>query len=307
MVTLSAWVNSWIERRSIRLATQTISGYRTIHRKYIESSSVGQILIGDLTPEDLIVLLSPILALGYSRQAQLTQILINAALKDAARRRIIQWNPMESVDRIHHRKRETAWLSTDEAGKLLKCAKDAADPYYIAWILGFCCGLRRGELLGLKWSDIDFTASVMQIRRQRIRVDGKILETPPKSDSSIRDIPLSDFVIDALRDVRRIGAEYVVERDGKAATDKMLEAALDAAIDRAEVRRITLHGMRHTMAATAATTGIPIKTLQSILGHAQYTTTADIYAHVDRAAVISAAKAITDATIMGIGARLEIA
>ena len=147
----------------------------------------------------------------------------------------------------------------------------------------------------------------MQIRRQRIRVEGKILETPPKSDSSCRDIPLSDFVVNALRDARRIGAEYVLEHNGNAATDKMIEAALDAAIDRAEVRRITIHGMRHTMAATAATSGIPIKTLQSILGHAQYSTTADIYAHVDRTAVINAAKAITEATIIGICARLEIA
>ena len=304
MVTLTQWINSWIERRSIRLAPQTISGYRTILRKYIASSDVGMTQIGDLTPEELIVLLSPILANGYSRQAQLTQILINAALKDAVRQRIIPWNPMDCVDKIHHRKRSAVWLSADEAIQLLECARIAGDPFYPAWVLGLCCGLRRGEILGLKWSDIDFTASTMHIQRQRIRVEGRILETPPKSDSSNRVIPLAEPVREQLRRIRRIGAVYVLEQNGEPLTDKALEHGLEMAVDRAGVRRITLHGMRHTMAATAATQGIPIKILQSIMGHAQYSTTADIYAHVDRSAIIDAVETVAKSTLC---ARLEIA
>lgn len=304
MVTLERWVSSWVERRSIRLAPSTISSYRRLILKYIKPSPTGAMGIDELAPEDLIVLLSPILAAGYTRQAQLTQILINAALKDATRQRIIQWNPMECVDRIHHRKRATAWLSAEEAVQLLDRAREAQDPFYLAWILGLCCGLRRGEILGLKWADIDFTGSTMHIQRQRIRVDGRILETPPKSDSSNRFIPLADQVREQLRQSRRIGAEYVLEIAGKPLSDKALEHALDTAIDRAGIRRITLHGMRHTMAATAATNGVPIKILQTIMGHAQYTTTADIYAHVDRSAVIDAVETVAKTTLC---ARLEIA
>ena len=304
MVTLERWVNSWIERRSIRLAPATISSYRRLVLKYITPSPTGQMQIDQIAPEDLIVLLSPILAKGFTRQAQLTQILINAAMKDATRQRVIPWNPMECVDRIHHRKTATAWLTADEAEQLLDSARDAGDPLYTAWILGLCCGLRRGEILGLKWSDIDFAGSSMHIQRQRVRVDGRILETPPKSDTSNRIIPLADQVREHLRQMRRIGAEYVLEHDGQPITDKILEHGLDVAICRAGVRRITLHGMRHTMAATAATNGVPIKILQAIMGHAQYTTTADIYAHVDRTAIINAVQTITKATLC---ARLEIA
>ena len=103
MVTLANWVQSWIERRTIRLRPSTISGYKGSLRRYIIPSPVGSMPLNEIAPEDLIVLLSPIVGRGYTRQAQLVQILVGAALKDAARQRIIEWNPMECVDRIQHK------------------------------------------------------------------------------------------------------------------------------------------------------------------------------------------------------------
>ena len=291
MVTLTEWVSSWIERRSIRLKPSTLSGYRGNLRRYIAPSSVGALPISEITPEDLIVLLSPIVGKGWTRQAQLVQILIGAALKDACRQRIIPWNPMDCVDKIQHKSKMTPWLLPDQASQLLHSARDAQDPFYPAWMLGICCGLRRGEILGLKIDDVDFAAGLLHIRRQLIRVDGQLLETIPKSMSSIRDIPLPDALADQLRFMKR---QRIVP-----ASAAQLQSALNGACSRASVPRITLHGMRHTMAAVAATEGIPIKTLQQLMGHAQYSTTADVYAHVDRAAVRCAA--------VSIAARLEIA
>lgn len=291
MVSLSEWVNSWIECRSIRLKPSTVSGYKGSLRRYITPSKVGDLPLDEIAPEDLIVLLSPIVARGYTRQAQLVQILLGAALKDAVRRRIIPWNPMDCVDRIQHRSKMTAWLTPDQAAQLLRSAREAEDPMLIAWELGLCCGLRRGEILGLKMTDIDFAAGVIQIRRQIVRVDGQLMETTPKTLSSIRDIPLPESLSDQLR---FLGRDRIVPT-----TADGLQAALDAACKRARVPRITLHGMRHTMAAVAASEGIAIKDLQELMGHAHYSTTADVYAHVDRAAVKKAA--------WRVAARLEIA
>lgn len=290
MVTLSRWVNSWIERRSIRLRPSTISGYRGSLRRYIEPSPVGDLPLEEIQPEDLIVLLSPIVAKGYTRQAQLVQILIGAALKDALKRRIISWNPMDCVDRIQHRSKMTAWLTPEESAQLLRSARAAADPLLDAWMLGLCCGLRRGEILGLTAEDVDCAAAVLHVRRQLIRVDGAQLVTPPKSMSSIRDIPIPRELADRLR--FRAGRIVSV-------SPERLQDGLDAACRRAGVPRITLHGMRHSMAAVAAVEGIPIKVLQEMMGHAQYTTTADVYAHVDRTAVKTAARSVAT--------RLEIA
>ena len=236
------------------------------------------------------MLLSPIVAKGYTRQAQLVQILLGAALKDAVKRQIIQRNPMDCVDKIQHKSRFTAWLTPDQAAQLLRSAREAGDPLLPAWILGLSCGLRRGEILGLRSSDIDFAAGVIHIRRQLVRVDGRVLETPPKTMNSIRDIEMPPMLADLLR----WRGERVIE-----ATPDGLQAALDAACRRAEVPRITLHGMRHTMAAVAASEGVAIKVLQKIMGHAQYSTTADVYAHVDRTAVRVAS--------VRVAARLEIA
>lgn len=292
MVTLSAWVQSWIERRSIRLAPSTISGYNGSLRRYITPSPVGQLPLDQIAPEDLIVLLSPIIGRGYTRQAQLVQILISAALKDAVRQRIIPWNPMDCVDKIRHKAQKTAWLLPDQAAQLLRSARSAADPLYVAWVLGLCCGLRRGEILGLKWTDVDLAAGLIHVKRQLIRVDGQLLETAPKSMTSVRDVPLPAKLAEQLRFTRRTGR--VVN-----STPDALRKALARACDRAGVPRITLHGLRHSMAAVAATEGVPIKVLQEIMGHAQYTTTADVYAHVDRSAVVFA--------LQKVGARLEIA
>ena len=291
MVTLSNWVESWIDRRSIRLAPSTISGYRGSLRKYITPSPVGSMALDQIAPEDLIVLLSPILGKGYTRQAQLVQILVGAALRDAVRQRIIPWSPMDCVDKIRHKSQMTAWLTPDQAAALLRAARAASDPFYPAWLLGICCGLRRGEILGLRWTDVDFADRVLHVRRQLIRVDGQLLETAPKSLCSVRDVPLSPMLADQLRFMRR-GVRVIV------ATPDALQRALDAACSRADVPRITLHGLRHSMAAVAATEGVPIKVLQEIMGHAQYSTTADVYAHVDRKAVRFAAQKVF--------ARLEI-
>lgn len=291
MVTLAAWVQSWIERRSIRLAPSTLSGYRGNLRKYITPSPVGALPVDEVAPEDLIVLLSPIVAKGYTRQAQLVQILLGAALKDACRQRIIPWNPMDCVDKIRHKSKFTPWLAPDQSAKLLQAARASGDPFYKAWLLGFCCGLRRGEILGLTWDDIDFPAQILHVRRQLLRVDGRLIETAPKSLSSVREVILAQPIADQLR-FGQAGRRVVP------ATPDKLQAGLDAACKRAGVPRISLHGMRHSMAAVAVTEGVPIKVLQEILGHAQYQTTADVYGHVDRKAVQTAAR--------NLAARLEI-
>lgn len=290
MVSLSVWISSWIERRSIRLRPSTISGYRGSLRRYIEPCPVGDLPLDAIQPEDLIVLLSPIVAKGYTRQAQLVQILIGAALKDACRQRIIPWNPMDLVDRIQHRSKMTAWLTPEESAQLLRSAREAGDPLLDAWILGLCCGLRRGEILGLMAEDVDFSAGVLHVRRQLVRVDRRVFESPPKSFASVRDVPLPRELADRLR--FRAGRVVNVSAG-------RLQDALEAACRRAMVPRITLHGLRHSMAAVAAVEGIPIKVLQEMMGHAQYSTTADVYAHVDRTAVRRAGRTVA--------ARLEIA
>ena len=308
MVTLTDWVKSWIDRRSIRLAASTISGYRGHLRKYITFSSVGGMAIDQITDVDLTMLLSPVIGAGHTRAAQLLQILIGAALRDAVRRRIIPYNPMDWVDRIEHKATMTAWLQPNQARTLIATAKSDGDPLYVAWLLGICCGLRRGEIMGLMWTDVDLPRCMIHVQHQRIAIDGRTLTTAPKTAAGRRDVPIAGMVADALRASRQACCRYVVG-GASPISAKQISMGLDRACAAAGVPRITPHGMRHTMAAAAASAGVPIKILQSIMGHAQYTTTADIYAHVDYTAQKNAAQTISAVFLCNDhknGARLEI-
>lgn len=295
---LSECVKSWIDRRSLTLAPSTVSGYNTLYRLYIQQTRVGGLPLKELDGSDMIELLAPLLSRGCTRQAQLLQVLVSAALKQAVAHKLLYWSPMDEIDRVKHTSRLSAWLTVDQARKLLTSSKEANDPYYVAWLLMLCCGLRRGEMLALKWADIDEPRQLLHIQRQRIDIDGKTLITRPKSAMSVRDIPLSDDLLTVLRLLPHPKPDIL---DG--VTRTMLADGLDRALALADLPRVTLHGLRHTMAAVAAEDGITVKVLQSLMGHAHYQTTADIYAHVNQRPRVEAAKTITRSLI---GARLGI-
>lgn len=297
-MSLSELVAAWIEKRSINRAPSTVSGYKRLLRLYIAGTRVGGLPVEKLDGSDMIELLRPLIVRDCTRQAQLLQTLVSAALKSAVQKRVICWNPMDEIDRVQHKSKTTPWLTVDQARQLLTSSAQAEDPYYIAWLLMLCCGLRRGEVLALKWSDIDEARSVLHIQRQRVRIEGQTLTTRPKSESSVRDIPLDAEMFAILR-LHRSGDDAIL----KNATPAKLAAALDRALNRAQLPRVTLHGLRHTMAAVAAEGGITVKVLQSLMGHAHYQTTADIYAHVNQRPRIEAARLISHSLIP---ARLEI-
>lgn len=297
-MTLSNLTLTWIESR-LNLAPSTVAGYRRLHRLYIVNTPPGAVEVANLTGADCAALLRPLLDRGCTRQAKLLQVLVSAVLASAVRKGQLPRNTMDDVDRVQHCPKPTAWLTPEQARTLLISSAEAHDPYYIAWVLMLCCGLRRGEMLALRWSDVDEARKQLHIQRQRIEVERRVLTTRPKSRSSIRDIPLDADLIALLRLHRGEGDEIL-----PGATAWKLADALDRALIRAGLPRVTLHGLRHSMASVAAGDGVPVKVLQSLMGHAHYQTTADIYAHVNQQPLIEAAHSIAHTLIP---ARLEIA
>lgn len=291
-------VKSWIDARTLSRAPSTISGYNRLYRLYIVDTRVGGMVLDDLDGSDMIELLSPLIRRGCTRQAQLLQILVSAALRQAVRKRLLTWSPMDEVEKVGHVSKLSAWLTVDQARQLLASSAAAGDPYYVAWLLMLCCGLRRGEMLGLRWSDIDRGRRLLHVERQKIEIDGEVLITRPKSACSVRDIPLNEMLLNRIPLHRGRDADILPR-----VSRSMLAHALDLAIIRADVPRVTLHGLRHTMAATAAEDSISVKVLQTLLGHAHFQTTADIYAHVNETPRIQAIQAISESLL---SARLEI-
>lgn len=276
--TVANYLQSWLTLRAPSLAPSTVSGYQRAIARHI-APVVGPVPLSDLTPAHIMAVLAPVCAAGHTRQAQLVRVLLRCALQDALHMGLIDHNPADAVRNPAHRKRPIAYWSPEQIHTFLTAQRFG--PLYHVWLLALLCGLRRGELLGLRWSDVDLRSGVATVCNQRMVVDRQALDRPPKSAAGRRQLPLPAPVLDALRKERRRSRSlYVLSRpDGSPFSPQQLRHALDAACAASGVPRLHIHGLRHSMATAALEAGVDLKVLQSILGHAHMATTADTYLH----------------------------
>ena len=294
-MTTGTWLSSWLALRSGALAPRTLDGYADCVRLYL-APALGAIPLDELTPAPILAMLATICAEGHTRTAELVHAVLRRSLADAQACGHIAVSPMVGVPRPKHRPQPPRWLSPEEIP--LYVAAIADDPHRLAWLLALCCGLRRGELCGLRWSDVDMRGGVIHVRNQRQRLaSGAIIDKAPKSAAGRRDLPIPADVLPALRAGRQLAGYVVLACTGRPITPSGLDQAHARLLARAGLPHIRLHDVRHTMGAVAIREQVPIKVLQYLLGHAHYSTTADIYAHVDAVAARAALDCITHAVL----------
>lgn len=265
---LDTWLLEWLDLRSADLAPRTVESYKDLITRFVSPRIPVQ--VEDLTPQIIRSALATITREGKSRTAELLYVMLSAALRE------LDHNPMLKVKRPSHRpKRVEPWTDA----QMQQYMQALADhPHGLALSLGLVCGLRRGEICGLRWEDVDFTAEEIHIQRQRQRMaSGKIIDTRPKSAASDRYIPIPAPLMAALRASRGLPTAYV---------DPITPSGLDTA-HRRLVRRlglppIPLHGLRHSFATAILRHGGDMRSLQALMGHSSYTVTANIYTHPDR-------------------------
>jgi integrase len=193
------------------------------------------------------------------------------------------WEPAEVVP----------WPAA-EALAFLAAAKN--DPLYPAFVFLLLYGMRRGEVLGLRWSDIDETT--IRVRQQVQRIKRKLVIGPVKTRAGRRDLPLLGLAADALMvrrgtqflDAERLGSTWTdtglvfTTRTGLPVEPRNFNRSSTRVCDDNGIRRVKVHVLRHTTASLLKALGIPPKDAQVILGHANASTTNQIYTHVDEAA-----------------------
>jgi len=143
--------------------------------------------------------------------------------------------------------------------------------------------MRRGELLGLRWSDVDLKAARLTVNQSIERLKGKTTFKSPKTSGSRRTITLPALTVEALKEHRaqqgRIGAgELVFSHDGIPWDPDGLTKALDRLIEATGVRRITFHGLRHTHISHQLMDGVHVKVVSERAGHANVSITLSVYA-----------------------------
>lgn len=211
--------------------------------------------------------------------------------------------PMKKVPAVH---REMDTYTPDEIRKLLKSADTDRNGHL--WYLALN-GLRRSEIAGLKWSDIDFTSGTLTVRRSRVELGGgafAVVENEPKTQASRRTLPLDEGLIAVLRrtsarqaqEKLALGAVHfdsgyvAVTTAGLPYTPGALTHLWHEMAKTAKVRRIRLHDARHSCGTAMHLRGVPLAVISKWLGHADAAITARLYVHSQDDALIAAGKTL---------------
>ena len=303
--TVGEWMEVWFEHYAkVKVRPSSHQTYRGYIDNHIEPS-IGGIPLEKLTSLDLQKLYKKLLEEGRvdrlesKRQSKglspktvrnLHQIL-SSAMKLAQEQKLIRTDPTEgcALPRLEHREMQT--LPVEQLQSFLKEAKESG--VYELYYLELATGLRRGELLGLKWEDIDLERGDLRVRRQVARINGEVVEAPLKTKNAYRTLPLAEDTIGVLEAQRKKAGSspwvFPSPAGGPISPDSVLHM-LHRVLKRAGLPRLRFHDLRHTFATTALQNGVDVKTVSGMLGHFSAGFTLDTYAHVTTASQRQAAK-----------------
>lgn len=297
---------TWLPAIEHTVKPSTFESYRRNVRLHIAGRPIGRRQLQQLDGSDLNALYAQLLA-GDAEHRKLSArsvayiaTILHRACRDAIKWSALVRNPVEASDppRPGSRPEMQVWRAED-LSRFLQLSK--ADRYHAAWWLLASTGMRRGEALGLRWSDIDLDAGRVDIRRTLITTDVQRKGEPgmawgtPKTAKGRRTVALDADTVARLRTHRArqleerlaVGEGYqegdlvVCLPDGRPVHPKTLSSHFDRLIKRHDLPRIRLHDLRHGWATMALRAGVHPRVVQERLGHANVSITLDTYSHVD--------------------------
>lgn len=247
---------------------------------------------------------------------------IRKALSDAViKLKLIPYNPAADVERPKKDNFVGSFYTAEEIAELLPIF--AGTKMEMPVMLAAYFGLRRSEVLGLRWSAVDFKNQTLTVSRtmERINIDGEmtnIVKDRTKNQSSFRCLSLTPEVSDALlrvkaaqeRNRRLCGQSYnkeyldyiCVDEVGNLVKPDYVSTTFRETLKKHNMRHIRFHDLRHSCASLLIKNGVDMKQIQQWLGHSSYNTTANIYAHLDNASKMETAKVLSGCIdLSGIG------
>lgn len=280
------YLDSWLKNRD-KLSQTTIDGYSIYIEKHIKPA-LGELLLVKIKAMDLDKFYKKLSNSIYTREEKeikyspntviQAHAIIHKALKYAWKNKFIKDNPADFVENVPQRERKKFKTYTVEDFKnLMDAVEGTIDEIFI--ILAGCLGLRRGEVLGLKWNDIDFKQKIIHVRKTKVKTTKGILEKDPKNITSIRDIAVNSKAIQALKQWKlkcKFDSEYVCNKFNP----NTYSGHFKLLLENKKLPHTRFHDLRHFAATFMLKSGISDKVAAQRLGHSQVSTTRDIYQHV---------------------------
>lgn len=271
------WLQDIYEKRKY----STYVKYRKIYYKYL--TDLDSILFEELSERIILDTLTLLNDHGSQTLRHSVYGVLNQIIKHGNEKGGYSIAPF-AVKQKNPPKKTIEIFNVSEQQKLFKILNESADNYKKGILICLFTGLRLGEICSLKWTDIDFESKLLHVNTtvQRIAVEGHstktiLYESLPKSGSSIREIPLSDSIIAMLQSIAHRG-NYVLNGE-RPMEPRTYENKLKRYLKEADIMPRNFHTLRHTFATNCIESGMDVKSLSEILGHADVQLTLNRYVH----------------------------
>ena len=321
----SSYLVQWMEIARSTLKPNTAAGYASMIQNPIAPYFQQRgITLGGLQAVDIQMFYTSQLKRVSANTVIHYHAIIHRALKYAVKTDLIDVNPADKVERPRKDRFTASFYDGNEVNRLFQAARGT--PLELPVMLAAFYGLRRSEVVGLKWDAIDFENKTIAIRHtvtvcaekgRRIEVAADTTKTA-SSRRTLPLVPAFQTKLAALKEQQEknrilCGRSYCTDYLGYVLVDAMgnrlklsyISTAFPALLKRNGLRPIRFHDLRHSCASLLLKNGVPMKQIQEWLGHSDFSTTANIYAHLDAGSKLTSAQAMEKGLGMGSEALLE--
>ena len=289
---IAEWLDEWLELYLPNVEETTRIGYKSKINCYLKPA-LGDIYVQSLRTDHVQKMVNNMVAKGLSaKNIRDTYNNINAAMKKAVVLRIVPYNPCEGVTLPKLKRYKAKVYNVQMIHHLLDIAEGT--DMYLPILLCVTLGLRRGELLALRWDNVDFKNKVLKIRSNMVRGEKDYVIKAPKSEAGVRDISLGDEVLAVLQKER---TKYVTDifsydghfqnlnfvirqEDGSPLRPDSMSRKWRRFLEEHKLPSIRFHDLRHSNATALIQAGVNPRVVQQRLGHADVNITLSTYTHV---------------------------
>lgn len=290
---LQAWLDGEVAQRaaSLDLRPSTVANYRRVVGRHLQPR-IGALKLADFKPTHVRQLHVDLAETGLA-PASVHEVhrVLRTAMNAAVRDEVIARSPLTQVRAPRFERKPVEPLSVEDAHKLMKCI--AGHRNEALYVVLLSCGLRVGEVLGLRWRDVDLDSGTLTVAQQLQRRAGRVEFSSPKSTRSRRTITLPDLALKALSRHRlrqrkeQLAADYWEDHglvfpasNGRPGDSSNLNREWHKIRNPLGLSRVRLHDLRHAAASFALAGGVQLRAVAELLGHSDTRLTADTYSHV---------------------------